>query len=299
MKIKLLPTLAAILLFFALTVTGCESLDSVMENFDVLASAASDGDSTSASPEYDVSLICARGSIPDPDTDETFSVLRGGYTDGKYIYAALHNGSNTDPRCAIIKIDPDDGSAAVVATGIVAGSVSDLCYNPDENTVIAVHGAPELQKISVFDAETFDLIETESVMLQIDAITYDPEEKVYYAGIAFGCNFAKLDADFRVIGTRVGTSHSHIRSGMDFIDGNIHFVTQEENSLRLYTSDGEYVDSATAVFENGLIIGNPENVMHVGDVIYLGCSDPSDGTIRIYSLTPVSSGEGGTENAET
>lgn len=293
----------ALVFLSALLLAGCGGLGSVIEDLNVLsvsAGTASDGQSDSV-PEYDVSLLCTVEAIPDADGGEPYTVLRGGYTDGESVFVALHNGSNTDPRCAIIKIDPTDSSVSVAASGIVAGSITDLCYNPAENTVIAVHGAPDLQRISVFDADSFELIKTVTLMIQIDAMTYDPAENVYYAGIAFGCNFAKINADFRIIGTRVGTSHSHVRTGMDFIDGNIHFVTREENSIRCYTTGGEYVDSATAVFERGLIAGSPENVMHIGDVIYIGCSDASDGTMRIYSLTPAAvdtATEGGADNAE-
>lgn len=295
-------TAAMVLVFLAVfLLAGCGSLDSVIEDLNILSVSAvtsSDGQN-GAAPEYDVSLLCTVEAIPDADGGEPYTILRGGYTDGKYVYVALQNGSSTDPRCAILKIDPTDSSAAVAASGLAAGSITDLCYNPVGNTVIAIHGAPDLQTVSVYDADTFELIEKVTLMIQIDAITYDPEDNVYYAGIAFGCNFAKLNADFSIIGTHVGSSHSHVRTGMDLIDGNISFVTREENSILCYTTDGEYVDSATAVFESGLIFGSPENIMHIGNVIYIGCSDASDGTMQIYSLTPVKTGEGGTENAET
>lgn len=196
-------------------------------------------------------------------------VVQGACTDGTYYYVALNdaNSSSTGSVSAIHKYDLRTGKLVKTYSGLTVSHCNDLTINHITGEMIAVHNSPDRTVISIFDLETMTLKEKKTLTLQIYSMAYDPYEGCYWVGISHCYDFAKLDLDFKQVGSiYYGKNTGYTKQGMDVDSKYIYFVQYKTNCIIVYDKSGNYVKQINLSVSST----EAENICHIGDTFYIG-----------------------------
>ncbi len=206
---------------------------------------------------------------PHTDAQDVFCrVVQGSCTDGTYLYVALNDGRDNTRKSvsAICKYELSSGKLVATYDKLNVSHCNDMTYNHDTGELIIVHCMPDGNIISIFDSQTMQLKEKKPLKLHIYAIAYDPYEKCYWAGVSVDYKFAKLDLSFERIGTSyVGFDSGYVKQGMDVDSKYLYFVQYDQNTIQVYTKDGQYLRQ----IDLPVTEQEAESICHVGDVFYI------------------------------
>lgn len=215
------------------------------------------------------------------DDGMLYETSQGMCTDGEYLYVALNNDKSANYRSIIYKIDPKSKEIVATHEGIKAGLTNDLVYNPDTDEIIAVHNGNTRSIISIYDADTLAFVKDVTLYTDIYAMAYDSVQHCYWIGISGGYDFARLDADFKKIGTVYpGQNVGNKKQGMDCDGENLYFTLSDVNHLAVYRTDGTYLGVVALPVASDYV----QDICRVGDTYYIVYNVSSAGG-AIYTAT--------------
>lgn len=195
-------------------------------------------------------------------------VLQGACADGEYAYVVLEN-QKVSPSVGIIrKIDLKTWKTVKDSEPLAIDHGNDLAYNSKTGMLIAVHNAPNRNKISIIDPETLTVVETKTLNYEIYSITYNEELDRYALGLSYGFNFVIVDSEFNYVGKKIiiGEDTGFTKQGMDSDDKYIYFVQSWDNCIVVYDWSGTYIK--TINFES-TIKDESEAIFHIGGSFYI------------------------------
>ncbi len=208
-------------------------------------------------------------------------IIQGACTDGEYLYVCLNDGASSGAVTAIVKTELASGKVVATYENKLIDHANDLTYNPKTNEILAVHNAPNRQKISIFDADTMELKEIKTLRHDVYSIEYDEDNDCYWFGISHGYNYARYNTALKSYTEYQGYDNGFTKQGMDADDKYVYFVLYKTNCIAVYTKDGKYVRQ----IDLPVTAGEPENISHVGDTFYIVYNNPSWTGGIVYEVT--------------
>ncbi len=210
-----------------------------------------------------------------------YKIIQGGTSDGRYLYVILNDGGKDNTsESMMIKIEISTMKTVAKKEGLRVCHGNDIFYVRSKNELVVVHNAPDRNKVSVFDADTMEFKRTVTLPLKIYCMSYDESLDCYWVGISGGDTFAKLDSNFKFVKRYMSRQHPYVTQGMDCDDTYLYFVRYSKNCVIVYDKEGGYIGEYPITFA-----GEPENIVHVGDVFYIiGNNEAWSGGI-IYRAT--------------
>lgn len=210
---------------------------------------------------------------------DSYIILQGGCTDGKYAYyCSLNTLTNL---CSISKYEIATWKEVARRDGMPVDHGNDITYNRDKDCLVVCHNTPRRTYVSYVNKNTLKIIETFEIPLKIFSITYDSIKDRYCVGIAHTFDFAILDKDFNVVKKFKGVvPESTAKQGMDSDNKYIYFLLSFPNAISVYDWDGNHkgifkMNDDAKKYES-------ENIFHINDDLYIGYNS---GYGKVYKTT--------------
>ena len=217
-----------------------------------------------------------------PDT--AFNIQQGACFDeqGKYGYFVLRDKKD---NCALVKYDLQAGALVASNLDIGCDHGNDACYNPDNNTVVISHCTVNPSMLSVFDADTLELIRRVNTGYNNSAVTYCRSRGQYV--IMGEGYFRYLDAEFRLVEEHATRQTPYTSQGIHCDDRYIYRVESSSaavkgNVIEVYDWDGNYI----MMMKLPDISLETETLAHLGKDLYVICYVGKQKGGRVYQLTP-------------
>ncbi|MCI2083124.1 MAG: hypothetical protein LKK08_08690 [Bacteroidales bacterium] len=196
---------------------------------------------------------------------DSFTVLQGGGTDGKYAYEAFIN--KTTLKAVIIKIDIATWETVKRSEPLNTGHTNDITYNPKLGLLVVNNSNDSWCGVSFIDPET--LTETEYRVNTISArgISYIEETDKYVLGGVY--DYYITDSNFNLQKQFTDGDPEYTTQGL-FCDGTYIY------DVRYYSDDGS--DYVTVNNINGTycgtatipeITGEAESIFRIGNAFYV------------------------------
>lgn len=205
-----------------------------------------------------------------------YKTVQGGCCSGKYIYEIMRN--STDNISALYVINPKTWTVVNKKENLQTDHGNDMCYNSKTNEVIILHGDPNKNLLSFFDADTLEYHKTVDVKDLLFSIDYDASQDCYYAGRAGAEAYIKFSSSFNVLDVYEMSNNDYTQQGMFLSGDKLHFIFWKENSLRIYNKNGGFVEEyklpvSFAEPENGFVIDGEYYIVYnkadyTGGLIY-------------------------------
>lgn len=196
-------------------------------------------------------------------------IVQGGCTDGSYFYQAVIN-SKVEPNTAVIqKIDIATKKVVKVSASLNLDHCNDLAYNAKTGQLLICHCMNASDRISFMDPETLELTGHVDVGQAFYALGYSEERDQYVIAWNGGASIGILDNNFKLVKTLNVAATGNTTQGLECDGQYIYFVQYKENVLLVYDWSGRLISNMP--LKNGGI--EPENIMIVGDTIYVGCNN--------------------------
>ena len=200
---------------------------------------------------------------------DSHSIMQGACldTDGVYAYFVLRDAND---NCSMVKYDLRTGELMATAKDIGCDHGNDVCYNPDNQTVVVSHCTNQPRMVSVFRADTLELVERVNVGLQNTAITYNSQRRQY---VIYGDGrFCVLDENFDLVKNFLTQSTAHTSQGIHCDDNYIYRVESasanaDGNIIEVYDWNGRYI----LKMELPEISLETEAIFHHGRDLYIVC----------------------------
>ena len=215
--------------------------------------------------------------------DTIYNIQQGACIDdkGKYGYFVMRD---PDDNCALVKYDLETGKLVASKTNIGCAHGNDACYNPQNNTVVVSHCTIEPRFLSVFNADTLELIRRVDTGLNNSAVDYCPSRGLYV--IMGGGYFYYLDADFKLVEQHPTRLTPYTSQGIHCDDRYIYRVESSSseikgNVIEVYDWEGNYL----------LFLPLPdisietETLAHLGTDLYVICYVGKKKGGRIYKMS--------------
>lgn len=200
-------------------------------------------------------------------SDEKFSILQGGGTDGKYLYFAhvtwVKDGVQTGIIC---KYDPATGELIKKSEEMPIDHANDITYNEKTGMLIVTHNAPNRQMISYVNPETLEYLGSRDIGNLIYCMSYNEKRDQYIVGKSGGMDFALLDADFNKLRDFTAVNTRYVTQGMTTDDEFIYFVLHRLPCITKYDWDGNLVEYIPLDRKSD----EPENMSFIDGKLYLG-----------------------------
>ncbi len=195
------------------------------------------------------------------------NILQGSCTDGKHAYVVLENQSLTPTMSVIRKIDLATRKVVLDSRPIPIDHGNDLVYNINTNMIIAVHNAPNRQKISFIDPETLKITETKTLKFLIFSMSYNPVTDRYVLGLSGGQNFIVTDSEFEAIDIKPyrGINTGYVTQGVDSDDKYIYFLQFRLDCIVVFDWSGNHIK--TIYLPEADV--ETESIFHIGPTIYI------------------------------
>ncbi|MBQ9098346.1 MAG: hypothetical protein IJY50_02855 [Clostridia bacterium] len=207
-------------------------------------------------------------------SDNLCKVVQGSCTNGTYLYQAMNNDLADGYVSALHKIDLGTGEIVATKEGLQTGSANDMTYNGRANQIVVAHNKGGGALVSLFNADTLELIETITLPFNIYCIAYDGIKNGYWVGISGGYDFALLDANFQQTGTiYTGYNTGYTKQSLDCDGEYLYFLHSATNSVVIYQTDGTYVGCYTLPESNN----SAQSICHAGTTFYVGYNVSDDG----------------------
>lgn len=223
-------------------------------------------------------------------SDTIFNIQQGACIDdkGKYGYFVMRD---PDDNCALVKYDLETGQLIASKNDIGCAHGNDACYNPQNNTVVVSHCTIDPRFLSVFNADTLELIRRVDTGYNNSAVAYCPSRGLYV--IMGGGYFYYLDADFKLVEQHPTRLTPYTSQGIHCDDQYIYRVESSSadikgNVIEVYDWDGNYVLKMPLPD----ISIETETLAHLGEDFYVICYVGKKKGGRIYkmSLDPETNG---------
>lgn len=147
-------------------------------------------------------------------SEESFYVMQGGCTDGKYMYLLMEgsdvqiDGATYAKGHVITKVDMTTWQIVARTEPLPLGHGNGMCYNPNLGQLVVamcndIADTPEdeTRMVAFVDVDTMELAGTRKLDLAIYAIDYNAKRDLYVVGIkGNSAAFAVLDSDFVELG---------------------------------------------------------------------------------------------------
>lgn len=195
-------------------------------------------------------------------------ILQGACTDGEYAYVVLEN-QKVSPSVGIIrKIDLKTWKTVKDSEPLAIDHGNDLAYNPNTGLIVAVHNAPNRNKISFIDPQTLTVVDTKTIGYEIYSIAYNSKTDRYALGLSHGYNLVVVDSDFNYVGKKIiiGVNTGFTKQGMDSDDEYLYFVQSWDNCIVIYDWSGNYIKTINF---NDVIKDETEAIFHIGGSFYI------------------------------
>lgn len=205
-----------------------------------------------------------------PAEYKDYYVQQGCCTDGTYAYCIVEN--QVISRCAIWKINLEDGEMVKSRYGLEIDHGNDIAYHPGLNQLIAVHNKPNYTYISFIDPETLEVVSTRELPYKIFSIGYEASRDQYVIGISGTYHFVVLDGDFNTLAYYEGVETGFTKQNVD-VDENYIYFTQwkggnKGNLVMVYDWKGNFV---TQIRVKSYV--EIESLLHAGDDWYIAFYD--------------------------
>ena len=217
-------------------------------------------------------------------SDTDFNIQQGACFDeqGRYGYFVLRDKKD---NCALVKYDLQTGTLAVSNLDIGCDHGNDACYNPDNRTVVISHCTVNPSMLSVFDADTLELVRRVDIGYNNSAITYCRSRGQYV--IMGEGYFRYLDADFNLVEEHATRQTPYTSQGIHCDDRYIYRVESSSakvkgNVIEVYDWDGNYLMRMNLPD----ISLETETLAHFGETLYVICYMGKQKGGRVYRLTP-------------
>lgn len=185
-----------------------------------------------------------------------YKTVQGGCVSDKYIYQIMRN--STDNISALYVIDPKTWTVVNHKDNLQTDHGNDMTYNSKTNEVIVLHGDPNKNLLSFFDADTLEFHKTVDVKDSLFSIDYDASQNCYYAGRSGAKTFVRFSATFEILDTYEMSNNDYTQQGMFISADKLNFIFWKENAIRTYNKKGGFVGEyklpvSFAEPENGFI----------------------------------------------
>ena len=248
----------ALLVAFALLIGSCAVAEGGLTARDI---------NTTDAFAFSVKRIKAHRS---PAEYKDYYVQQGCCTDGIYAYCIVEN--QRISRCAIWKINLEDGAMVKSRYGLEIDHGNDITYNPVLNQLIAVHNKPNYTYISFIDPETLEVVSTRELPYRIFSIGYEASRDQYVIGISSTYHFAVLDSDFNTLAYYEGVETGFTKQNVDCDENYIYFTQwkggNKGNVVMVYDWEGNFV---TQIRVKSYV--EIESLLHDGDAWYIAFYD--------------------------
>lgn len=194
-------------------------------------------------------------------SEESFYVMQGGCTDGKYMYLLMEgsdvqiDGATYAKGHVITKVDMTTWQIVARTEPLPLGHGNGMCYNPNLGQLVVsmcndIADTPEdeTRMVAFVDVDTMELAGTRKLDLAIYAIDYNAKRDLYVVGIkGNSAAFAVLDSDFVELGYYPGNVLGLGSQDVDCDDnyifvGNSGVTTMPGMEVvKVYDWNGEYV----------------------------------------------------------
>lgn len=216
-----------------------------------------------------------------PDT--AFNIQQGACFDakGKYGYFVLRDKND---NCSLVKYDLTTGEMVASSLDIGCDHGNDACFNPDNNTVVISHCTQNPTLLSVFDADTLELIRRVDTGYSNSAVAYCPSRGLYV--MMGGGHFRYLDADFKLVEQHATRVTPYTSQGIHCDDHYIYRVESSSseikgNVIEIYDWDGNYV----MMMNLPDISPETETMAHLGKDLYVICYAGKKQGGCVYKMT--------------
>lgn len=205
--------------------------------------------------------------VVDVPTVGNHNVLQGSCTDGQHAYVVLENQSLNPTMSVIRKIDLATRKVVLDSKPIPIDHGNDLVYNPNTNMIIAVHNAPNRQKISFIDPKTLKVTETKTLTYSIFSMSYNPVTDRYVLGLSGGQNFIVTDSEFVALEKKpyLGINTGYVTQGVDSDDKYIYFLQYNLNCIVVFDWSGNHIKTVYLPEADH----ETESIFHIGPTIYI------------------------------
>lgn len=213
----------------------------------------------------------------------TYSIMQGACldSDGIYAYFILRD---TKDFCSMVKYDMRTGELVASHENIGCDHGNDMCYNEKNGTVVVSHCTNNPSMVSVFRADTLELVERKNLGFSNSAIGYNADRGQY---VVMGEGFFRiLNEDFQVVEAFPHRPSQHTSQGIHCDENYIYRVESASteasgNILEIYDWNGNYV----LKMELADIAVETETIFHFGSDLYVNCYAGSKKGGILYRLT--------------
>ena len=205
-----------------------------------------------------------------------YKTVQGGCSSGKFIYQIMRN--STENISALYVIDPKTWTVVNSKENLQTDHGNDMCYNSKTNEIIVLHGDPNKNLLSFFDADSLKFHKTVDVKDSLFSIDYDASRDCYYAGRSGAEAYIKFSSSFKVLDVYEMSNNDYTQQGMFMNGDKLHFVFWKENTLRIYNKNGGFAEEfklpvSFAEPENGFVIDGEYYIVYnkadyTGGLIY-------------------------------
>ena len=210
-------------------------------------------------------------------------------TNGDYFYFILEAATDNGDICSLVKYDAHTLTQVAVNENIGCYHGNDVAYNPNNKTVVVSHCTGTPTYLSVFNAETLELIKRVDTGFSNSAIDYCPERGLYV--MMGGGYFRYLDEDFRVVDQYPTKATPYTSQGIHCDERYIYRVESgssannvKGNIIEVYDWEGNYV----LKMELPDITIEGETLAHLGKDLYVICNVGKKRGGRVYQMTILS-----------
>lgn len=196
---------------------------------------------------------------------------------------------DTQDLCAMVKYDMRTGQLTASNENIGCDHGNDMCYNKTNGTVVVSHCTNNPTFLSVFRADTLELVERVNVGHSNSAVAYCAERGQY---VIMGEGYFRiLDEKFRVVQSFPHRASAHTSQGIHCDENYIYRVESKSanaagNIIEVYDWSGNYV----LKLELPEITQETETLFHLGSDLYVNCYAGSKKGGVLYRLTLNTSG---------
>ena len=232
-----------------------------------------------------------------PYPDPAFRGFQGGCSDGeRYYYQVLMHYELSDRSkdySCIAKVDLLTMEVVQYSGVLHLDHANDITYHPEKHLLLVTNNKPNYHRITMVDPDTLTVVGTQEIDFPIYALEYNPDKRLYVAGLSGTREFRFLDEEFKPIENhtyRTNPEDDRCTKQDICADGNLlYFILWDgkhkglpdfQNRVAIYDWSGAY----RGVLHFNVGPEEPESISIVnGEILAVCCCDRAP---AIYRFVP-------------
>ena len=208
---------------------------------------------------------------------------------GKYAYFALRDKND---NCSIAKYDFTTKELIMTKANVGANHANDMCYNPNNNTVLISNCTNFPTVVSIYNADDLSLIRHKDIGLSNSAIDYNAKRNQYV--ICGGGQITILDENFKKVRSFKTQPVIHVSQGMNCDDEYIYCFQSDNtknneeavgNVIYIYDWDGNFIFKMKFPDISTRRTMEAETMMNYGSDLYAVCYDQKNKCGVVHKMT--------------